>query len=56
MHALVLQASNGYAPNEFTGGAAQNQQYIGFIRQIRHWIDNGWQGVLHLTSPGTSSG
>ena len=30
-------------------------RYIGFIRQIRHWIDNGWQGVLHLTSPGKSN-
>jgi len=54
VYATVLQASNGYVPSEYTGGAAQNEQYIGFLRQIRHWIDNGWQGVLHLTSPGNS--
>jgi cellulose synthase/poly-beta-1,6-N-acetylglucosamine synthase-like glycosyltransferase len=47
-----IQGQSGYNPQQFTGGAAQNPTYIGFIQTVKRWIRDGVNGVTKLTGGG----
>lgn len=44
-----IQGTTGYNPQQFAGGAAQNPTYIGFLQQIRKWVDEGVKGITNIT-------
>ena len=39
-----ISQQKGYNPQQFSGGAAQNPTYIGFIHTIQQWIKHGIKG------------
>lgn len=43
-----MQGQSGYRPEQFTGGAAQNPTYIGFVQTIRAWAKDGIKGERPL--------
>jgi len=44
-----IQGTAGYNPQQFTGGVAQNDTYIGFVKTIQRWIKDGVDGITKLT-------